>query len=416
MQFKLAILTVLAGRPGGHAMLDELKREIEARTSSDDEPEEISSALDEVDIFQSALVIPKDGGLQITDTGRMALKALENSSRPSFDILSGSASHSLKLIDDLIGTEERLKIFDLKLRELGDAVDFGAEQQEMDLQSAATETPVVAEETGVYDPSEDIARQNPHLTDDADFDNNTTIAPAPMEAAASEGALAFLTRGFGAGARAPRQTRARRVKLALSIATSIRSIRGFWRRHLEQDLPNASAERSTGNARGGLFALLSLLLIIICAGAVIAIVQIKSLKSEIVTLQRELAPLKERLAKAESEEKTKRDNDRLKETQARAGGDKNSTSVDNRVEQAPLSLSREEVQIIREYIKPAPFTGSPAPPINVGDPMSGGTIPLPSPLTDKIPKLLGARFAIRNGAIILVRRDSRQADAVLGPN
>jgi len=32
-----------------------------------------------------------------------------------------------------------------------------------------------------------------------------------------------------------------------------------------------------------------------------------------------------------------------------------------------------------------------------------------------LPKLLGARFAIRNGAIIIVRKDSQQADAVLAP-
>jgi hypothetical protein len=48
--------------------------------------------------------------------------------------------------------------------------------------------------------------------------------------------------------------------------------------------------------------------------------------------------------------------------------------------------------------------------------VTAGTIPLPSPLTDKIPKLLGARFTIRNGAIIILKRGSRQADAVLGPN
>jgi len=156
--------------------------------------------------------------------------------------------------------------------------------------------------------------------------------------------------------------------------------------------------------------------LVICAGAVIALTQIRSLSSEVATLQRELSPLKERLAKAEADERAKRDNDQQKEAQARAGAGKGGVSADNRVEQAPLGLSREEVQLIRDYIKPAPFSAPAAPPINVGDPVSGGTIPLPSPLTDKIPKLLGARFAIRNGAIIIVRRDSRQADAVLGPN
>ena len=82
----------------------------------------------------------------------------------------------------------------------------------------------------------------------------------------------------------------------------------------------------------------------------------------------------------------------------------------------PLILSPDEIRLIREYIKPAPFNGPTAQPINVGDPVTIGTIPLPSPLTDKIPKLLGARFTIHNGTIILVIRNSHRADAVLGPN
>ena len=37
-------------------------------------------------------------------------------------------------------------------------------------------------------------------------------------------------------------------------------------------------------------------------------------------------------------------------------------------------------------------------------------------LMEKIPKLIGARFTTRNGSIIILRRDSRQADFVLPPN
>jgi hypothetical protein len=80
------------------------------------------------------------------------------------------------------------------------------------------------------------------------------------------------------------------------------------------------------------------------------------------------------------------------------------------------SFSPDEVRLIREYIKPAPFSGPAVAPINVGDPVTIGTISLPSPLTDKVPKLLGGRFTIRNGAIVILKRDSRQADAVLAPN
>lgn len=50
------------------------------------------------------------------------------------------------------------------------------------------------------------------------------------------------------------------------------------------------------------------------------------------------------------------------------------------------------------------------------DPVRGRDDPLTSSLTEKVPKLLGARLATRNGSIIIVKRDSRQADAVLGPN
>jgi hypothetical protein len=54
--------------------------------------------------------------------------------------------------------------------------------------------------------------------------------------------------------------------------------------------------------------------------------------------------------------------------------------------------------------------------INVGDSVSGAMIPLPSQLTEKVPKLLGAKFTTRNGAIIIIKRNSRQADAVLAAN
>ena len=81
-----------------------------------------------------------------------------------------------------------------------------------------------------------------------------------------------------------------------------------------------------------------------------------------------------------------------------------------------MVLSPDEVRLVREYIKPAPSNGPAAPPIRVGDPVTIGTIPLPAQLIDKVPRLLGARFTIRNGTIVILKRDSRQADAVVGAN
>lgn len=169
------------------------------------------------------------------------------------------------------------------------------------------------------------------------------------------------------------------------------------------------APRRTAGIGGGTFAFLSLLVVTTCAGAVVAVTHIKTLKTEIVSLQREMIPLKERLARFEQAEKAR-------EAEIKAAAERSKALAQNLAQQAPPLFSREEVQLIREYIKPAPFAGPAAPAVNVGDPVMGGTIPLPSSLTEKIPQLVGGRFTIRSGAIIIVRRDSRQADAVLPPH
>ena len=182
-----------------------------------------------------------------------------------------------------------------------------------------------------------------------------------------------------------------------------------WRRHLQQDQPPKETRRSGINVERGLLALLSLIVVVSCAGAVAALIQVKSLKSELTALQRELLPLKLKVAMLDQIEKSR-------ETPDKVSDQKNQSSRESRAEEVPLLLSREEIQLIRDYIKPAPVAGSSTTPISVGDPVTGPTIPFPSPVTEKVPKLLGARFAIKNSTIIIVKKDSRQADAVLGPN
>ncbi|MBH5369038.1 hypothetical protein HZZ16_12995 [Bradyrhizobium sp. CNPSo 4016] len=183
----------------------------------------------------------------------------------------------------------------------------------------------------------------------------------------------------------------------------------MWRNHLEQDLPKARPASRSAGLNGGIVALVSFLAIIVCAGAAIALAQIRSLKMEISSLQRELSILKERPSRMDQAEKARE----AKDAKARDEADRRLAAIPH---QAPLNLSREEVQLIREYIKPAPPSAPSAAPVSVGDPVAWPTIPFPSPVTEKVPKLLGARFTIRNGAILVVRRDSRQVDAVLEPN
>ena len=182
----------------------------------------------------------------------------------------------------------------------------------------------------------------------------------------------------------------------------------LWRRHIEDDLPKARMVSPGANVNGIAVALISLLIIIICAGAAIALRQISSLQTEISSLQRELSPLKEKLSRFDQAEKTR-------QAEEKARDERSKQTADNPPPQTPLSLSREEIQLIRDYIRPAPGTGPSTAPA-VGEPITGATVPFPSPVTEKVPKLLGARFTIRNGAILIIRRNSRQIDAVLGPN
>jgi len=418
VHFKVAILTVLATRPDGRVTLDELKDEVCALAAEADPSEEIASALDEVDIFQSGLVIPEDDGLRITDAGRSALKALAASNEPPLiDLPAASASPSLNMIDHLVGTEERLKIFDLELRAADSDAGPGRAEKARDAEhienvASADTSPVAAQEAddglvdeGMARPAARIGGANLQSRGPEEVVRNRPKRPAP----------AILVRDFESEASAPARAPPPRGRFGSAIAARFQQARSVWQRHLERDASSTKPVRRAANFGGGAIALLTLLVLVICAGAVVALTQIRSLKSEVATLQRELSPLRERAARAEFLEKAKQIADQQKDAQNSAA-EKNKAGAAPRPEQAALTLTPEEIRQIRDFIKPAPATGTPAPAINVGDTVSIATLPLPSPLMEKIPKLVGARFTIRNGSIIILRRDSRQADVVLPPN
>jgi hypothetical protein len=137
--------------------------------------------------------------------------------------------------------------------------------------------------------------------------------------------------------------------------------------------------------------------------------QVVSFKSENRLLQQELSKLRENLGRSERMVKTDKDVHRNNPEKA--------ADLENRADQqSVIELSKDEIQHIREYIKPAPRAAVAGPIINVGELFDGATIPLPAPLMEKIPKLLGARFAIRNGAIVILKRGSNRVNAVLFPN
>jgi hypothetical protein len=367
VRFKLAILNVLAKCPDGWATLDEVRREVGIIVVSGAQTEQLKrfTALGDIDIFRSGLVLQDDAGLQITEAGLSLLRSLESFNGP---FLGAPASQL---------TEERSRIFDLELR----AVDNDA-----------------------HDGNEDD-----HHHSARGEENPTVVIEAPnatSQIGASKG-------------REPDRKSLELASLIAFIAAKKRAIFDIGKRHLAQTTSlaaNSRNDRLVRSVGSAAFALLSLVVVIACVVAAIAFGQIQSLKADIAALRRELFAVKEHVASLEQIEKARRDLNQQEEAQNKPDVEKNKPDGDIGADQTALNLSREEIQLIRDYIKPAPSAGTAAPAINVGDPVEGAMIPLPSQLTEKLPKLLGAKFTTRNGAIIIVRRDSRQADAVLVPN
>jgi hypothetical protein len=395
VQLKLAILTVLATRPDGRATLDELKSEVEALAAKEDQPGDLSSGLDDIDIFQSGLVMREDGGLRITDAGRSALNALKGPRKSALDLPPMPPSHSLNLTDDLVGTEERRKIFDLDPRRLG--LPAGKAKQEP-MKVATLDDTVddrVVERPGIKQVLGEAADEHadPLASDKiAQTDAIELTAPPPHDSPAS------LQPSFGAKQDTDRWPFGWLAGSFAAAATKAQSLAGLWRSHIVHDTSSPKTHRVTGSAVGAMLAFLSLATVFACAAAALALVQLKSSKTEIATLHRDLGSLKERFAKLEQ------------------AAEKNKAGVEPSTDQGALNLSREEIQLIRDFIKPSPAGSTPAPAINVGDPVGVATIPLPSPLMEKVPKLLGGRFTTHNGSIIILRRDSRHADVVLPPS
>src|ERR1700758_5133282 len=306
VRFKLAILKALAKYPGRRATLDEVRREVRVIIASGDQTEQLKRfpALGDIDIFQSGLVLQDDAGLQITDEGLLLLHSLESSSGPPLEVSSTPASQPFRLIDDLIGTEERLKIFDLELRTLEGGADGSDPQseQEQENRSAPVGTPSNAFEGTAADLAE---RASPQISDEIDDhdrpsqggDSRTTsIGSLDLEPA---NAPAFLRRSFGSKFEEPSQKSPQLSNIFAFIATEKRSILDLWRRHFAQDVAIPRTERRVGRVGGAAFAFLSLAMVVTCVGAAIALGQIRSLKSEIAMLHRELLPLRERLGKLE---------------------------------------------------------------------------------------------------------------------
>ena len=254
MKFKLAILNVLAALPGRHLTLDEVRREAELLVASEGQTEQLKrfSALGDVDIFQSGLVLQDDAGLEITDVGRTLLHSLESASEPSVK-LSSATSPSLGYIDHLIDPEARQRIFDLGLRGVdGDpdqGADFDPDQSghEMEDGSGVTGTPDMTLEAGGIDPREGIDASIVDGTAEGNglqpspVKESQTITIEPPEPA-PQGAPEFLQRSFGSRVQEPSRSSHRRSGIFAYVAAKMRLLSAPWRDHFAQSVPNPKTE------------------------------------------------------------------------------------------------------------------------------------------------------------------------------
>jgi hypothetical protein len=413
VQLNFAMLELLAKRPGGCASLDELCREWEEAAVSEDTGR--YSEVEGLNLVQAGLVVFENDILYITEAGRLVLRGLEGLGGQPTDSSQLDHSLSLKSIDDLIGTELRMKIFDLELRAPGELPNPEPPTGETNVEPEATHIETDAD-------ADDEAEVNTDEITDATAEFRNQGSPDEIAAQNLDlpNAPSFLKRNSGFRLRLPSRLTDRKLEFSAALSSQLGRFSRILRGHLAEGslAPNIKPGGRPAGISGALLAALSLVVILIAAGLFIGINQIKALKSEITGLERQLA-LKKQTASTDQQEKKSgaEPKDQLQDQPlVPAPTEKGKNPGDNRAAATALILSPDEIRLIREYIKPAPFSGPAVAPINVGDSVTLATIPLPSPLTDKVPKLLGGRFTIRNGAIIILKRDSRQADAVLAPN
>ena len=149
--------------------------------------------------------------------------------------------------------------------------------------------------------------------------------------------------------------------------------------------------------------------LLVCSGIVIA-----TLFTQVRDMQADIAVLKLRLAGVDSHL-----------TRVEVTAQQNISKEAKIAETAPppparrvqISLSNDDIKLIRASIKVLPSQLGAEPKVQLGQEISAiSTVPVPGSVIGQIPKLRGARFLVDdNGAIIIVAEGSNRADVVIEP-
>jgi hypothetical protein len=155
--------------------------------------------------------------------------------------------------------------------------------------------------------------------------------------------------------------------------------------------------------------LLTIILVSICTAVVVGITTLGHLNSyqrDLGKLRSEFAAASERLARVESN---------VASATSLSANTAAPRRQENRLKEPSLTVTTDEIAVIRRFIKLPPRSSSVASTISLGDTISEARLlAMPDVVVDKIPKLRGTRFTTdRNHAIIIVGQGGTRADAII---
>ena len=161
--------------------------------------------------------------------------------------------------------------------------------------------------------------------------------------------------------------------------------------------------------RAGAFAISICFGLLVCSGIVIATLfaQLRDMQADIASLKLRLAGVDSHVSRLELTAQQKI----IKEAKLAE------TSPPPPPRRIPISLSNDDIKLIRASIKVLPSQPGAQPKVQLGQEVSViSTVPVPGSVVGQIPKLRGARFLVDdNGAIVIVAEGSNHADVVIEP-